>query len=244
MEADWFLKETLEPAAGRDRFDIVGQRLVRIDVQDEVWIKRGSVIAYQGDLRFHLEPVMQAEGVHLETGPIRSALKREAVPLTRAVGHGCLYLANDGSHSRVLSLDDETIYVAAMDLLAFETTLDHEIRLLGEVGLLAGGLLVVQLSGHGRIAISAHGEPLTLAVSPSDPVSTDPGATVAWTAGLWPELKTDLDAGSIIAHGGGQPIQMRFAGTGRVIVDARSRAEEMRAGALKAVESRLTSLFA
>jgi uncharacterized protein (AIM24 family) len=241
--AERFLTETLEPARPTDTFDIVGQRLVRVDVHDEVWIKRGSVVAYHGDLKFHLEPVMQAEAVHLDAGPIRSALKREAVPLTRAVGQGRLYLSNDGTHSRVLSLGDETIFVSASDLLAFETTLDHEIRLLGEIGLLAGGLLVVKLSGHGQVAISVHGEPLTLRVSPSDPVSTDPGATLAWTAGLWPELKTDLDAGSLIAHGGGQPIQMRFAGHGHVIVHARSRAEAMRTGVLNALEARIKSLF-
>ena len=242
--AEHFLMETLEPPPTPDAFDVVGQRLVRVDVHDEVWIKRGSVVAYHGDLRFRLEPVLQAEGVHLADGPIRAALKREAVPLTRAVGHGRLYLSNDGTHSRVLSLDDDTIYVAASSLLAFETTLDHEIRLLGEVGLLAGGLLVVRLSGHGRIAISLHGEPLTLHAGPSDPVSTDPGATVAWTAGLRPELKTDLDAGSLIAHGGGQPIQMHFAGDGYVVVHARSRAEAMRAGVLNALESRVRDLFA
>ena len=214
-------------------FDVVGQRLVRIDVQDEVWIKRGSVIAYHGDLKFRLG-----------TGPARSVLKREAVPLARALGRGCLYLSNDGSHSRVFHLQGETLFVAASDLLAFETTLDHEIQLLGEVGLLAGGLLVVKLSGHGDLAIGVHGEPVTLEVSPSDPVSTEPGATVAWTAGLWPELKTDFNVGSLIAHGGGQPIQMRFAGNGQVIVHARSRAEALRAGVLKAVESRLPGLLA
>ncbi len=243
MEADWFLKETLEPTSGRDRFDVVGQRLVRIDVDDAVWIKRGSVVAYHGDLKFRLEPVVQAEAVRLDSGPIRSALKREAVPLTRAEGKGCAYLSNDGTHSRVIRLDDETLYVASADLLAFETTLDHDILLLGEVGLLSGGLLVVKLSGSGRVAISVHGEPLTLRVSPSDPVSTDPSATVAWTDGLWPELKTDLNAGSMIAHGGGEPIQMHFTGEGYVVVHARNRSEAIRAGVLKAVEARLRGLF-
>ena len=239
-----FLSDTLEPPPARDAFDVVGQRLTRIAVDGSVWIKRGTVVAYHGDLKFHLEPVMQPEALHVQSGPIRSAFKREAVPLAETVGNGCLYLSNDAAYSRVLRLDDDAIYVAANDLLAFETTLEHEICLLGGVGILAGGLLVVKLSGTGRVAIGVQGEPLTLRVCPDDPVSTDPGATVAWTDGLWPELKTDLDAGSLIAHGGGQPIQMRFSGDGYVVVHARTRAEALRAGVLQAIESKVTGLFA
>jgi uncharacterized protein (AIM24 family) len=49
-------------------------------------------------------------------------------------------------------------------------------------------------------------------------VVTDPHATVAWSGGLVPALKIDLSWRSAFAHGGQEPIQMRFEGEGHVIV--------------------------
>ena len=82
----------------------------------------------------------------------------------------------------------------------------------------AGGLIVTSLSGFGAVAIATHGEHLRLEVTPGNPVSTDPHATVAWSGGLTPRLKTDLSWRSAIGHGGQQPIQMFFEGLGFVIV--------------------------
>src|SRR6185503_5513331 len=97
--------------------------------------------------------------------------------------------------------------------LSFETTvLDHGLSLA------AGGLIVVRLSGYGALALASHGEPLTLTVTPNEPVSTDPHATLAWSGTLTPSLKTDLSWRSVIGHGGQQPVQMRFEGTGFVVV--------------------------
>ena len=58
-------------------------------------------------------------------------------------------------------------------------------------GMLAGGLFNVKLTGSGLIALTTHYDPLTLRVRPGQPIFTDPNATVAWSGGLYPELKTD-----------------------------------------------------
>jgi uncharacterized protein (AIM24 family) len=50
------------------------------------------------------------------------------------------------------------------------------------------------------------------------PFSTDPHATLAWSGGLSPELKTDLSWRSALAHGGHEPVQMFFRGEGYVVV--------------------------
>ena len=146
--------------------------MVRIDVDGFVWIKRGCVVAYHGDLRFHLEPVVQAEALRLASGPARSALKREAVPYSRAEGKGCLYLSNEGKYARVVRLENESIFAVSSDLLAFESTIDHQILMPGGVGVLAGGLFVVRLSGTGAVAFSTHGEPMTMRVTAREEVST------------------------------------------------------------------------
>jgi uncharacterized protein (AIM24 family) len=244
---DWsnrFLPETLEPVLPPGAFDVIDKRLVCVDVDDFVWIKRGTVIAYHGDLRFHLEPVVQAERPGLTHGPIRSALKREVVPIAEARGRGRLYLSSEGRYNGVVRLRGDEIYVASSNLLVFEPSLEHEILTLGGVGALAGGLLAVRLRGTGRAAISIHGDPLTLRVTEANPISTDPTATVAWSRGLWPELKTDLDAGSFVAHGGGESVQMRFRGDGYVVVQPKSRSDAVRAGVVNALTSRVSELFA
>jgi uncharacterized protein (AIM24 family) len=78
--------------------------------------------------------------------------------------------------------------------------------------------VVVKLSGRGTFAVAVHGDPLTLAVDKDSPVSTDPHATLAWSGELTPSLKTDLSWRSVFRHGGQEPFQMHFQGTGFVVV--------------------------
>ncbi len=85
-------------------------------------------------------------------------------------------------------------------------------------GMLAGGLSNVRLEGKGMIAITTHHDPLTLKVSSSKPVITDPNATVAWSGNLEPELKTDVSFKTFLGRGSGESIQMRFQGDGFVVI--------------------------
>jgi uncharacterized protein (AIM24 family) len=86
------------------------------------------------------------------------------------------------------------------------------------VGLAAGGLAAVRLSGHGLFAVATHGQPLALPVTPDAPVNTDPHATLAWSDSLEPVLQTDLSWRSMVGHGGQEAFQMHFAGEGFVVV--------------------------
>lgn len=238
-----FLSDSLEPETGKDRFDIVEKRMVRIEVDGFVWIKRGTAIAYHGDLKFRRERVLQAETIQTKKGPVRSALKREIVPLVKAEGKGCLYVSNDGAHNQVVRLEGGTVYIVSSNLLAFEHTLEHEVLMVGGVGVLAGGIFVIKMSGTGLVAFSIKGDPLTMRVTPDDPVSTDPTAVIAWTGSLWPKLKTDVEMRTLLAHGGGEIIQMLFRGDGYVIVHARSRMEAMRSSLIKSVTSKVKKLI-
>jgi uncharacterized protein (AIM24 family) len=84
--------------------------------------------------------------------------------------------------------------------------------------MMAGGLFNVKISGSGMIAITSHYEPMTLRVSPGSPVITDPNATVAWSGTLQPEFQTDISLRTFIGRGSGESIQLRFEGTGFVVV--------------------------
>lgn len=196
----------------RGTFKTESDRVLRIDVDGGVWIKPGAAIAYRGDLWFERLPTTAARS-------LSEVAVREMSPLVRAVGRGRLFCAHRGAHVHVLELHGESLVVSARDLLAFESSVDFDMSLLGRgVGLAAGGLIVAVLRGEGAVAIATHGETLHLEVTPDNPVNTDPHATVAWSAGLSPKLKTDLSWRSLIGHGGQQPVQMRFEGSGFVIV--------------------------
>ncbi|MCX6856936.1 MAG: AIM24 family protein, partial [Verrucomicrobia bacterium] len=76
----------------------------------------------------------------------------------------------------------------------------------------------VKLTGSGLIAFTSHGPPLTLIVSPSHPLTCDPNATVAWSAGLKTELKSAVTLKTLIGRGTGETFQQRFSGEGIVVV--------------------------
>lgn len=186
--------------------------MLRIDVDGGVWLKPGAAIAYRGNIEFDRLPTVGADS-------LTEAAFREITPIVRAAGTGRMYCGHHGEQVRIIELRDETMFVIWEELLAFEETLRFEAGLVGNgLSLATGGLVRMRLSGSGSVALVTHGEPLTLQVSPDNPLSTDPRATIAWSGGLTPTLKTDLSWRTIIGHGGRQPIQMRFEGEGRVVV--------------------------
>jgi len=84
--------------------------------------------------------------------------------------------------------------------------------------MMAGGLFNIKFVGTGLIAITTHYDPLTLKVTPEEPVITDPNATVAWSGHLMPEFRTDVSLKSFFGRGSGESIQMEFKGDGFVVV--------------------------
>jgi uncharacterized protein (AIM24 family) len=193
-------------------FDRESERILRIELEGGVWLKPGAAVAYRGDISFARRHTLEAHSV-------LDAAFRELTPLVRAVGTGRLYCSEHGQHVHPLRLAEETLFVSWDQLLAFEEQLAFDLMLVAKgVSFAAGGLVAVRLSGTGALALVTHGEVLTLPVSPGHPVSTDPHATVAWSSGLIPSLKTDLSWRSLFAHGGHEPFQMFFEGSGFVVV--------------------------
>jgi uncharacterized protein (AIM24 family) len=187
-------------------------RILRVDVDGGVWMKPGAAIAHRGELRFERLPTLDAAS-------IEDAVMREVAPLVKVSGKGRLYCSERAARVSAVELDGDAIVVAAQSVLAFEETLAFQRGLLGHgLGVAAGGLIVTAFSGRGALAFVTRGETLRLEVTPGNPVLTDPHATVAWSDALDPKLKTDLSWRSTFAHGGQEPIQMLFEGSGFVIV--------------------------
>lgn len=210
-----FIRKTQQDEEENDYFELETERILEVNLTDTVWAKAGSMISYTGQIKFERERMLE----HGVSKMFKKALTGEGTSLMKATGQGRLYLADQGKKVTIFELNNESITVNGNDLLAFEPSIDWEIKLMRKVaGMMAGGLFNVQLSGKGRVAITSHYEPLTLLVRPGEPVITDPNATVAWSGNLTPEFRTDVSFRTLIGRGSGESIQMEFKGEGFVIV--------------------------
>jgi uncharacterized protein (AIM24 family) len=196
-------------------FELESPRMLEVNLDGRVWTKLGSMISYRGDIKFIREGMLEG-GIGKA---FMKALSGEMTPLTKVEGRGKVYIADSGKEISILQLDGGAINVSGNDLLAFQDSIKYDVTVHRKVsGMLAGGLFSVKLQGQGMVAITTHGRPLTLRVTPNDPVFTDPNATVAWSSSLTPELKTDINFKALMGRGGGETFQMCFRGEGFVVV--------------------------
>ena len=210
-----FIKSTEQVDKGEGFFELETPRILEVNLDGLVWAKSGAMISYLGKIKFEREGILE-NGIG---NMFKKALTGEGTSLMKANGKGKLYLADSGKKIIILKLQNEAIYVNGNDLLAFEPSIKHSIKLMKKVaGMMAGGLFNVRCEGTGMIAITSHYEPLTLRVTPGNPVITDPNATVAWSGNLQPEFQTDVSFKTFVGRGSGESIQMRFEGNGFVIV--------------------------
>lgn len=212
---DEFINRTAQQDRGEGVFELETERLLEINLNGLVWTKMGSMVAYVGDIKFTREGIFE----HGLGRMLKRAFSGEGTSLTRAEGNGRLYLAEAGKKVSILELENDTIFVNGNDVLAFEPSIEWDIKLMKRIaGMLSGGLFNVRLEGTGRVAITTHYEPITLRVSPDQPIVTDPNATVAWSGNLSPDLRTDLTIGSFFGRGSGEVFQMQFKGEGFVVI--------------------------
>lgn len=209
------IRETKQDESENEYFELETPRLLEVNLAGDVWAKMGAMISYQGEIKFEREGILE----HGVGKMLKKAFTSEGSSLMKAKGNGRLYLADQGKKITILDLNNEAITVNGNDLLAFEPGIEWDIQLMKKVaGMMSGGLFNITLQGSGRVAITSHYEPLTLLVTPDQPVITDPNATVAWSGHLKPEFQTDITLKTFFGRGSGESIQMRFAGEGFVIV--------------------------
>ncbi|MBN2110400.1 MAG: AIM24 family protein [Methanosarcinaceae archaeon] len=210
-----FVKNTGQKDLGEGKFELEHDRMLEVNLDGLIWMKMGAMVAYLGDVKFTREGMLE----HGLGKLVKKAVTGEGVTLSKAEGRGKVYLADGGKKISILNLDNESIYVNGNDLLAFEESINWDIRIMKKVaGMIAGGLFNVKLEGTGMVAITTHYDPLTLKVSHDMPVYTDPNATVAWSGKLKPDIRTDVSLKTFVGRSSGESIQMAFRGEGFVVV--------------------------
>lgn len=212
---DEFVNATAQKPGANSPFEIENPYVLEINLQGRVWTKMGAMIGYVGGVRFTREGALE----HGMGKLLKKMVTGEGTPLMKAEGQGRVYLADMGKKVRVLNLQNETIFVNGNDLLAMEDGIDWDIIMMRRIGgIVGGGLFNIRLSGTGMVAITTHYEPITLLVTPEQPVSTDPNATVAWSGSLQPDIATDISFKTFLGRGSGESIQLRFQGSGWVVL--------------------------
>lgn len=196
-----------------EAFTLQNPRLLKIELSETtVMARNGSMVAYQGDVHF------EHKGGGLGR-MLKKAATGEGLRLMQANGSGELFLANDAMLVHVLSLRNDSLTVNGKNILAFEAGIEWDVTRIkgGATGALAGGLFNIQLRGSGLVALLSDGEPLRLDVSEA-PTFVDPQAAIAWSGGVSTNLKTDMQAKSLIGLGSGESVQLGMSGQGWVLV--------------------------
>jgi len=210
-----FVRKSAQQDRGHGLFELESDRVLEVNLNGQVWTKTGSMIAHVGGMKFTREGLLE----HGIGRMLKRAVSGEGTQLTKVEGSGKLYLADDAKKITILGMQNEAIFVNGNDVLAFEPSLKWDVKLMRRMaGILGGGLFNMRFEGSGMLAISTHFDPLALEVKPGQPVFTDPNATVAWSASLEPAIHTDMSLKTFLGRGSGESIQLRFEGSGFVVV--------------------------
>jgi uncharacterized protein (AIM24 family) len=210
-----FVNKTAQQDRGQGLFEMENERFLEVNLNGLIWTKTGSMTAYLGNVKFTREGVLE----HGLGNFLKKALTGEGTRLTKAEGAGKIYLADQGKKISILHLQNESMFVNANDVLCFEPSLQWSITMMRKMAaMLSGGLFNVRFQGTGMLAITTHYDPITLRVTPQQPVFTDPNATIAWSGTLSPEFKTDISLKTFLGRGSGESLQMMFQGDGFVVI--------------------------
>jgi uncharacterized protein (AIM24 family) len=198
----------------QDPFSLQNKKLLKIQMgYGPVWAKTGSMVAYQGDVRF------ANKGAGGLNKMLKSAVTGEGVDMMECTGQGELFVADMAGEVQIMYLEDDALSVNGNNVLAFSSSIAWDIhRIQARGAAMTGGLYNVALRGTGYVAITTEGEPVALDVA-SAPTFGDAQAVVLWTAGVTMDIKVDTGGFKSLMRGGsGETFQMAFGGQGYVLV--------------------------
>ena len=197
----------------QNAFSLQNSKLLKVELnQVTIQAKLGSMVAYQGDVRFE----------HAGSGGmgrmLKKALSGEGTQLMKVTGSGEVFLAHQAQDVHLIYLENDFITVNGPNLLAFDAGIDWDIkRVQGASSMMGGGLFNMALQGTGWVAILSDGPPVLLNVA-SAPTFADAQAAITWSSGVTTGIKTDVNLKNLIGRGSGESVQMSFQGEGWVLV--------------------------
>ena len=210
MRSQLFDASHAEVATG-DRWALQSSRMLRVALGGDVLAAKGSMVAYQGQVRFD----------HESAGSLGRLLKKvvtnEDTPLMRVSGAGEVFFARAAEHVFLVQLEGDGLSVDGKNLLAFDAEVAWDIRRVAGAGMAAGGLFNLELTGNGVVALTSDGPPVLLDCA-AQPTYVDVQAAVAWSSNLQPQLVNSSNMRSLLRGGTGEAFQYAFSGPGFVLV--------------------------
>ncbi|MGX1028218.1 TerD family protein [Streptomyces sp. SAI-097] len=169
------LQQFRETATGQ-RWTQQNKKLVRVDLGAEgqpVLARQGSMVLYQGKVDFSYK------GAGFAGRVVGNATGQE-MQLMRCTGKGQVFLADNSAMLHPIELQGDAVCVSAENVLAFDESLQYEVRRIEGHGIPGGALFTMQFQGTGTIVVKTHGVPVVLPVTPT--TFADCNAVVAWSA--------------------------------------------------------------
>ncbi|MFC5956409.1 TerD family protein [Streptomyces pratens] len=151
-------------------------KLVRVDLGmggQPVLARQGSMVLYQGKVDFSYK------GAGFSGRIVGNATGQE-MQLMRCTGQGQVFFAEDATMLHPIELQGDAVCVSAESVLAFDESLQYEVRRIEGHGIPGGALFTMQFQGTGTIVVKTHGVPVVLPVTPT--TFADANAVVAWSA--------------------------------------------------------------
>jgi uncharacterized protein (AIM24 family) len=205
---------SFQETQSQDAFALQNSKLLKVSLnQITVQAKLGSMVAYQGEVRFE----------HAGSGGLNKFIKKavtgEGTQLMKVDGTGEVFFAVQAQDIHLIKLEGEQITCNGSNVLAFDAGIEWDIKRLdsGAAGALAGGLYNMALSGTGWVAIVSDGPPVLLQTSDT-PTFVDPNAAITWAGSVTPHVKVDANLKTLIGRGSGETMQLGFQGAGWVLV--------------------------
>ncbi|MFJ8006354.1 TerD family protein [Streptomyces fagopyri] len=152
------------------------KKLIRVDLgigDQPVLARQGSMVLYQGKVDFSYKGAGFA-------GRIVGNATGQEMQLMRCSGRGQVFLAENATHVHPIELQGDAICVSSENVLAFDETLQYEVRRIEGHGIPGGALFTMQFQGTGTVVVKTHGAPVVLPVTPT--TFADCNAVVAWSA--------------------------------------------------------------
>jgi uncharacterized protein (AIM24 family) len=200
--------------ASQDQFSLQNKKLLKIQMgYGPVWARTGSMVAYQGDVRF------QNKGAGGLGKMLKAKVTGEGVDMMECTGQGELFVADQAADIQIIYLENDALSVNGANVLALSSSIEWDIhRIQARGAAMTGGLYNVALRGTGYVAITTVGEPVALDVA-SAPTFGDAQAVVLWTSGVTMDIRVDTGGLKSMVRGGtGETFQMSFGGQGYVLV--------------------------
>ena len=219
MRSDLFTN--LEQQAAQPGLALQNSKLLKATLNGSMYARRGAMVAYQGQVQFAYQGALSGEGSMKDKlmRAAKGAISGEGVPLMQVSGQGEVFLADAASDIFLIDLDgSDALSINGANILAFESTLNYDIKLVTNAGAFAGaGLFNTIVYGTGRVAITSHGTPVVLETT-HQPTFVDPNAAICWSANLNVNMQRSEGLGGLIGRSSGEALQMNFSGPGFVVV--------------------------